>query len=101
MGFLDERLEFNRFQIRRFSAEELEEILQGDVCEVFYKWSTVDVSEIEGYWFVDLTQARTPSSHRGRIVGEARKLSVRDEFSSFPVEIASALEPLLLYNWDS
>ncbi len=54
VGVSEERIQFKGFEIRRFSAEELNEILQNDVMQVFYDWNTIDVTEIEGYWFIDL-----------------------------------------------
>src|SRR5439155_8655490 len=47
VGFSEEQIQFKEFEIRRFSAEELNEIVQNDVMEVFYDWNTIDVSEIE------------------------------------------------------
>src|SRR6266404_9030810 len=61
--FNTELLEFNGFQIRRFSVEELNEILQNDVRDVFYQWHTVDASEIEEYWFIDFLEVIESASY--------------------------------------
>jgi len=98
-----EQIEFDGFKIRRFSAEELTEILQNDVSDVFYQGHTVDVSEIEQYWFVDFVEIVESSSYQTwRLhfaVGSG--LPVRKEFSAFPQVIAGILEPLVLYDWDA
>ncbi len=115
VGFSNDVIEFKDFEIRRFSAEELDEILQNDVNEIFYETSCVDVSEIEGYWFIDVKLVETPLTvcasvdDEGRIwvseparhINDLESLSVTDESTAFPGAVARALDPLILYDWDS
>ena len=103
VGFSEEQIQFKGFEIRRFSPEELNEIVQNDVMEVFYDWITIDVSEIEGYWFIDLVRLETSRpGWRTVSVDDLDFIApVREEFGALPKEIASVLEPLILYDWDS
>jgi hypothetical protein len=115
VGFSDEVIEFNDFQIRRFSAEELEMILQNNVNEIFFESSFIDVKEIEGYWFLDVKsfgpRLRLEASvdEDGRIwlghgaiqIDEPESFSLADETAAFPNAVTIALEPLILFDWDS
>ena len=121
VGFSEKSIELTDFRIRRFSAEELEEVLQIDVTGVFYEWSTVDIRKLKGYWFVDFSQSQARSPVQVSVdndgmwetdtsVGDASldKLSVIEEFSAFPnasssdqVALTRVLEPLILYDWES
>ena len=103
VGFSVEQIQFKGFEIRRFSAEELNEIVQNDVMEVFYDWITIDVSEIEGYWFIDLVRLETSRpGWRTLSVDDLDFIApVREEFGALPKEIASVLEPGTFSKWRS
>lgn len=101
--FNAEAIEFDNFQIRRFSVEELSEIFQNDVRSVFYQGHTVDVGEIAEYWFIDcLELVESASYHTWRLhFGVESGLPVTREISAFPGVVARILEPLILYDWES
>ena len=103
VGFSEEQIQFKGFEIR-FSAAELNEICQNDVMEVFYDWNATDVTEIEGYWFIDLVRLESsrPSwrAYPHSVDDVFFIAPVREEFCALPKEIASVLEPLILYDWD-
>ncbi len=126
-------IDFSRFQIRKFSEEELDEILQTEVNKTFYQSNFIDVKQIRDYWFIDLERPKSPScddfsgfrlgDHRiplnflsPSVEEHAKYLSARwlglddyiefnptvqREFSAFPEMVEKALEPLVLFDWDS
>jgi Apea-like HEPN len=108
VGFSEAVIDFKDFQVRRFSAEELEEILANDVNKAFYESSAVKVSKIERHWFIDLEQFEPLDNPE-----EADILPITDDFVDGPgitydfvrgpeePAIVRALEPFVLYDWDS
>ena len=48
-------MEKRRFQIRRFSQDELAAILGNRVNQVFYPSATIDVTRLQDYWFLSTT----------------------------------------------
>jgi len=50
--FPDSCISFDTFQIRRFSHEQLAAILGNRVNQVFYPSATIDVKQLQGYWFL-------------------------------------------------
>lgn len=105
--FSTDVIDFGHFQVRRFSAEQLDEILANDVNKVFYESSTVKVSEIKRHWFIYLEQDEPlDNSENADIPPNA------DDFVHGPPitydlvrgpegpAIVTALEPFVLYDWD-
>jgi hypothetical protein len=60
-GFSEERIKFQGFLIQRLSTEELDELCENDVREIFYEWSSIDLSEIRGYWFINVPLSEPPT----------------------------------------
>jgi Apea-like HEPN len=55
----DSCISFGKFQIRRFSHEELAAILGNRVNQVFYPSATIDVKRLQGYWFLSTTSTQS------------------------------------------
>ncbi len=105
-------LEFERFKIRRFSSEELKEVLQEDVNEVFYPGiGNSNLRAGEPYWFVDVLGYERRAVNDNGLSGNLKELqlvgalrnsaSVQEEFKAFPKAVARVLDSFILYDWDS
>ena len=55
-------LNFNTFQIRRFSAEELAGIVGNRINQIFYPQAVIDIKRLQDYWFLSTTHPQ-PRSH--------------------------------------
>lgn len=99
--FAKESMDFGSFQVRRFSSNELEVMLQNRVNRVFYTWATVDTPQLCNYWFVCVT-AKVPIQKLGYIYFSGEALSrVKMEYSRHPKVITDALQTLALFDWQA
>ena len=55
-------MNFNTFQIRRFSAEELADMAGNQVNQIFYPWAVIDAKRLHDYWLLSITRPE-PRSH--------------------------------------
>ncbi len=99
-------VEFERFKLRRFSSEELEEIFQNDVNDIFYQSNTLSRSDLmfsEPYWFIDVLgfESREEGVAKSDEINHDFLPSVEEEFGAFPKTVASVLDPFILCDWDS
>jgi hypothetical protein len=99
VDFAKELMQFKSFRIQHFSAEELNEILQNELNDIFYPSHAIDVSKIEGYWFIDVVDSE-PTIPVDEVALPDLSPSARREFTQFPKAVANALQPLILHNWD-
>lgn len=100
VDFSNESMAFSQFRLTRFTASELSELLETEANEIFYHGRNIDLSEIEGYWFLDLTHTE-PSPKIDEIVIPDLTPSIRKEFTSLPRPIMNALQPFILFDWNA
>ena len=106
---LNQRLmDFETFQLRRFTVKELEDMFQNRVNSVFYAWAAIDQESLRllsEYWFI---QVKTSESVNG--IGYIRfsnswatKLVFQGyaerEYTRYPKPIELAVSALSLFNW--
>ena len=99
VSFEKETMDFGQFQVRRFSAPELEAVLDHDVKSVFYPVALIDAGRLTDYWFVCVTE-RVPAPGVGNIILDL-DLRVRVRYSDYRPAVESALQVLALYDWEA
>jgi hypothetical protein len=97
VNFTRSSIEWDEFQIRQFSTDELDHILQNSVKRLFYTWAYLDPAELQDYWFLcakEVIHADEPGTVMWRM--ESR---VRFAYSRYPSPIQTALQYLALFDW--
>ncbi len=99
-------MEFERFKLRRFSSEELKEIFQNDVNDIFYQSKTLSRDDLmfsEPYWFIDVLgfEPREEGVAKSDEINNDLLPLVEEEFGAFPKTVASVLDPFILCDWNS
>ena len=98
--FAESTMNFGTFQIRRFTTDELSEILWNRVNDIFYPWAAVNVNRLQDYWFIYLMVPANPLVSRiSEPVDWDQMVLARIEYTSYPRAIESALQQLALYDW--
>jgi len=105
--FAQPSMDFGTFQIKRFSKQELETILQHRINSIFYPWAAISSDSLKllsQYWFIQITEPATPSqigvftlpvsSDMLLFSGYAER-----EYTGFPPTVESALRQLCLFDW--
>lgn len=101
--FSKESMDFGSFQVRRFTSDELEAILQRRMSSVFYPQAATDIKRLQDYWFIHLTES-TPTPRLGRIsvdTSQSRIEWASVEYSQYPKVVESALQVLTLFDWQA
>ena len=93
--FAEERMDFEDFQIRRFAAEELNELLKQRICQLFYPWAVVNTSRLAPYWFLVCAEEKTPEGP-----GDWQwSADIEMRYSPFSGRLKQAFRRLILYRW--
>ncbi len=98
--FCADSIKFRGFEIRSFSFADLDKLLGNSINEVFYPWASVDLTKLEPYWFIDVSDQSLSLFDPELIEIIEAHPSVRKEFTGFPAAIEDALRPLVLYDWE-
>lgn len=107
-----ESIDFKTFNIRKFSNEELSDIVQNNINEIFYPWAIWNVDMLSMLWFVDVTNSATITDNllKSRVFYEfsgndyidcaADDFIIQDNpsYKSVPNLVLATLS---LYNWNS
>jgi hypothetical protein len=97
--FAEEIMDFNTFQIRRFSATDLDEILGNRINKIFYPWATIDLEKLKGYWFICLKEI-IPGHRLSHPILNLNDLNIVDnKHTNFPKPLEVVLQQLTLYDW--
>lgn len=103
VSFSSNSLSFDSFELKKFSKEELAELTQNDILEIFYPSSKFDLDLLSNYWWVVITDdAKAPDIDNnlyflnlgsdilsGEVYGKLSKSS----------KIEKALQILTLFDW--
>jgi hypothetical protein len=100
IDFEVERLNFEEFSIRKFSAEEIDDIFENDRRRVFYPSSIIQSKNLADYWCLDIT-IRTARPSPDSPLDWDFSPSFQKETSSFPKPAENALKRLVLFDWQS
>lgn len=101
--FHERQLDFERYEITRFTKDQLDALLQTQVRADFYPWAAVPTSELSRYWWLVIRQpTRTRDLARGgRIaVNFFEELDiVRRYYTELPLPVELVLQELALFAW--
>jgi hypothetical protein len=93
-------MEIRHFTIRQFKKDQLGDLLQNSVNEVFYPWAHVDTDQLARYWFIVVPDTK-PTQALGKFgfaLGDIGKVNI--QFTKYPV-IELALRELALVDWEA
>ncbi|MCI0559439.1 MAG: HEPN domain-containing protein, partial [Nitrososphaera sp.] len=102
--FSEDSMDFGSFQIMRFKAGELREVLQGRINETFYPMAVVDTGLLEDYWFICATdESPAPPINPLQMVFPIDFITgrIKLEYSSYPTLLESVLQQLSLFDWQA
>jgi hypothetical protein len=88
------------FEIRRFSADELNAMVGNSVRKVFYKWAYIDPTALIAYWFICIREP-TAAKRMGFFDFDVKSFElVKPSYSAHPERIEYVLRRLSLFDWD-
>ena len=95
---------FDEFEIRKFSEEELDELFESDLSEEFYPDTKLNTSTLSNYWFMVEETIRTEKSMDFDFIQALTGSSFQEHLerrSRVSLEIPERnLQLLALYNWE-
>ena len=92
-------MNFGKFQIRKFTETELEEIFNNEVNKDFYPEAYFDNDILLEYWFIVAKSCDTLKEQIHEVTQFPRKDSVSPKYTAFPQSLEDALRSILLYDW--
>jgi hypothetical protein len=107
VSFSENIMQFGQFKIQKFTANELEEILNNKINKIFYKKAYLQVEqlkELEDYWFICLTKKSPVHGYRGHVweIESYQDVTHTDiEFPQLPIEILPFIKILSLFDWQA
>ena len=101
VSFSERSMDFGSFQIERLTKNELEDLFQNKINEVFYPWAVADVKRLQSYWFLSVKKIeKTPKL--GFIHLNLEEIGhVNLEITKHPKAVESALQQLVLFDWQA
>lgn len=102
VNFHARRLDFGRYEIVRFSKEELDTLLQSEVRADFYPWAAAPTGDLARYWWivVHAVNPATAIERDGTISVNFDRLNViSPSYSNLPLPIENVLRELALFDW--
>ena len=98
--FEQECINFEGFEIRRFSTQELNRILGNESNDIFYPWAVIDVEMLAYYWFLHVPNTELERRERSTIYESAYVIHpVKPQWTAYPKSIELALQLLILLDW--
>lgn len=94
--FVGSPLDFGDFQIKQFSEEELEAILQNRLNECFYQWAVADIQSLKDYWFICIKENISTTDMISFI---DFKDVASQRFTDYSQKVQYAIQILSIYNW--
>ncbi|MFQ5904868.1 MAG: hypothetical protein ACE5JO_14390, partial [Candidatus Binatia bacterium] len=101
--FAKHSMDFGEFQVRRFTADELELIFQNRISEIFYPQATIDMERLGPYWFVDVLKPGPPPLPPRRMPWkEMGRVGMKDTKYQRAIEpVLPVLQQLALFDWQA
>lgn len=100
--FAEDSMDFDSFQIQRFSTSELKTILKNEINEIFYPDAFVDTSKLDilsNYWFISFRAPKRQLLPGKRIYSWSFKKPIEEKYSEYTKPIEDILKCLFLYEW--
>jgi len=107
VGFAEHLMEFGQFRIQKFTADELDNMLNNKINKIFFTRSYLkmeQLKELEDYWFICLTKKSPVQGYRGHVweIESGQDVTHTDiEFAQFPIEILPFIKILSLFDWQA
>lgn len=92
------RIACRTFTITKFTASELDKILETTICKLFYPWAVANTEILCSYWFIVVREKRSlqPLGKISIDLGSIGK--VTPQYSPYPV-LERAFQRLAMYDW--
>jgi len=91
-------IDIGHFQIRKFSKEELDSLVNNRIRSIFYPFSKIDTKMLSKYWFIVYT-ANEEMERIGEIKVDMSGC-IKREYSSLLPAIESLLHEVILFSWE-
>ncbi|MFQ5965351.1 MAG: hypothetical protein ACE5KZ_13835 [Candidatus Scalinduaceae bacterium] len=101
IDFSEKLIEFNSFQIRKFSIDEIITILRNEINEIFYPrcyYDTKELNILKNYWFIYL-EAPQSELRLSRKIHATDVTSVIEKYTEYPKPLESVLKCLTIFDW--
>ena len=92
-------MNFGEFEIKKFSLEELDTILQNNINRVFYQYASVNLERLIRFWYVYTERAVNPLEGFGEEYREP-EFSYHS-YGVHPKSLGSVLQNIALFDWES
>ncbi len=102
VDFEEESIDFDSFQIRKFSSRELNTILRNEINGIFYPRAYIDVNELnklEKYYFICLSESCNIVRPDRLIYPGGVPKPVPRNYSEYPKALETILKYLTLIEW--
>lgn len=96
--FSKEIFNFKTFMIKRFSENELNQILNQEVNEYFYSFATIDTKMMNNYWFIQIDDIELFSKDNDILDFNEIDI-VKFKHTDYPNKLELVLKKLSLFNW--
>ena len=94
-------MDFETFQIRKFSKDELEATFQNEINEIFYPWAVVDLELMQNYWYIYFKQEEEITKIGDFYIDFSNLEKVKPKYTIFPQALEQNLRILSLYHWQA
>lgn len=92
------RMQFQEFELRKYSSEELRDLFDAEIRETFFPWANLDYRFFSNYMYAVIkdTSDRLPLGH---LSFEPLSDEVKLRFSNFPKKVERVILQLTMYQW--
>jgi Apea-like HEPN len=102
--FFGANMNFEDFQIRRYSVGELDALLQNKTNRIFYPEAATDLNRLAQYWFLSIpvptnTIGMIDFNYLDDIPSDPAMAQVATEYCRFPSALEFPLRAMTLFNW--
>lgn len=96
--FSGSSMNFDKFQIKKFSLEELSNILNSDINNVFYQYASFKLERLIRFWYVYIERTIDPIEGYGK---ELEQSFSYHSYGVYPKSLETILQNIALYDWES
>lgn len=107
VGFAEHLMDFGQFKIQKYTAGELDVILNNKINKIFFQRAYLkleQLKELEDYWFIYFTKKSPLHGYRGhalKIESDQNVTHTDIEFVQFPTEILPFIKILSIFDWQA
>jgi len=101
VGFSRPSMNFGEFEIKKFSLQELDTILQNNINKVFYQYASVNLERLIRFWYVYAERTVNPLEGLGWESLESGKQEFSyHSYGVHPKSLESVLQNIALFDWE-